>query len=120
MMRIFLSLIFVAFVIFGQIASVRSDEDQNAFTRYMLEWREKSEIAQEYLRKSDQELKTGFKYRVCLNKRLASQYGVQALQALIKAQQYNDTDKQLLNIEENLDRMKRLGNCSTAISLFNN
>ena len=86
----------------------------------MLEWREKSEIAQEYLRKSDQELKTGFKYRVCLNKRLASQYGVQALQALIKAQQYNDTDKQLLNIEGNLDRMKRLGNCSTAISLFNN
>ena len=118
-MQIFLSLLFVAFVIFGQIASVRSDEDQTAFTRYMLECREKSEIAQEYLRKSDQELKTGLKYRVCLNKRLASQYGVQALQALIKAQQYNDTDKQLLNIEGNLDRMKRLGNCSTAISLFN-
>ena len=86
----------------------------------MLEWREKSEIAQNYLREGERELKTGLKYRSCLNQRLASKYGVEAFEALIKAQQYNDKDKQLINIEENLDRMKRLGNCSTAISLFIN
>ena len=97
-----------------------ADEDPNDFTKYMLEWREKSAIAQDYLRKGEKELKSGKKYLVCLNNRLASKHGVDAFEALIKAQQFNESDKQLLNIEQNLDRMKRLGNCSTAISLFIN
>ena len=119
-MRIFFVL-FLFFVLnFFQIQPVNSSDDQSAFTRYMLEWREKSAIAQKYLREGERELKTGLKYRSCLNQRLASKYGVEAFEALINAQQYNDKDKQLINIEENLDRMKRLGNCSTAISLFIN
>ena len=84
----------------------------------MLEWREKSAIAQDYLRKGEQELKTGLQYRACLNQRLASKYGVEAFEALIKAQQYSETDKELINLEENLSQWKKLGRCSTASSLF--
>ena len=85
----------------------------------MLEWREKSELAQEYLRKGEEELKTGLKYKACINQRYASKFGVEAFEALIKAQQYNESDKELVNIEENLERWKKLANCSTANSLFN-
>ena len=84
----------------------------------MLEWRDKSDIAENYLRKSDDEMKTGLKYQACLYQRLASKNGVEAYQALIKAQNYSESDKELINIEENLDRWKKLAKCTTANSLF--
>ena len=46
------------------------------------------------------------------------QFGVEAFEALISAQQYNETDKQLVNIEENLVKWKKLGQCNSASSLF--
>ena len=91
---------------------------QTPFARYMLEWRQKSQIAEEYLRKGEDELKKGQKYRACINNKYASQYGVEAYQALIHAQQYDEADKELQSIEDNLDKWKSLANCNTANSLF--
>ncbi len=84
----------------------------------MLEWREKSQLAEQYLRKADDELKNGQKYRACINNKYASKYGVEAYRALIKAQQYEEADKDLQNIVDNLDEWKSLANCNTASSLF--
>ena len=106
------------FLIVIQCQWVFANESQPNFTRYMLEWREKSEIAQDYLRDAELELKSGLRYKACLNQRLASRYGVEAFEALIKAQQYNEYDKELVNIEGNLIQWKKLGYCSTAGSLF--
>ena len=106
------------FLIVVQCQSVFANESQTNFTRYMLEWREKSEIAQDYLRSAEFELKSGLRSKACLNQRLASRYGVEAFEALIMAQQYNEYDKELLNIEVNLNQWRKLGYCSTAGSLF--
>ena len=119
MIRNFFLPLLVFVLILSCCQTVQADDPQEAFTRYMLEWREKSSIAQDYLRKGEQELKTGVKYRACLNQRLASKYGVEAFQALIQAQQYSETDKELVNLEDNLSEWKKLGRCSTAGSLFN-
>ena len=94
------------------------EAEPSYFTKYMLEWRQKSEIAQDYLNKAEENIKSGVKYKACLNQKLASQYGIEAFEALIKAQQYNDEDKELINIEESLNRWKELANCNTANSLF--
>ncbi|WP_320667823.1 hypothetical protein [Prochlorococcus sp. MIT 1307] len=96
-----------------------AQDQQTNFKKYMLEWREKSDLAQGYLRQGEEELKNGVKYKACINQRYASKFGVEAFEALIKAQEYTDTDKEFLNIEQNLERWKKLGNCSTANSLFN-
>ena len=119
MYRFLCSLIIFAFILITHSNYAFANEPSTNFTKYMLEWREKSEIAQDYLRKAEQELKSGLQYRACLNQRLASKYGVDAFEALIKAQQYNDSDKELTNIEENLTKWRKFGYCSTASSLFN-
>mgnify|MGYP001365349975 CR=1 FL=1 len=119
-MNLFLILNIIFFTLLFPTHIAMANEDQGAFTRYMLEWREKSEIAQNYLREGEREQKSGVKYKACLNQRLASKYGVEAFEALINAQQYTETDKQLINVEQNLERMKRIGNCSTVVSLFSN
>tara|TARA_B100000029_G_scaffold514402_1_gene617071 strand:- start:461 stop:856 length:396 start_codon:yes stop_codon:yes gene_type:complete len=105
-------------VLVFDVCSVLSDESQTPFTRYMLEWREKSSIAQDYLHKGEQQLKAGQKYRACVNQRLASKFGVEAFEALIKAQEYDDSDKELVNIEESLDTWRKLGKCNSPNSLF--
>ena len=117
-MRIIASYLICCFIVLFNSDFVIANETQTPFTKYMLEWREKSEIAQDYLRKGEEELKLGSKYRACLNQRYASKYGVEAFEALIQAQQYNESDKELVNIEESLDQWKKLGKCNTANSLF--
>ena len=119
-MRIFLGLFFVFMLVIDQFQFALAIDQPSLFTKYMLEWRQKSEIAQDYLRKGEKEAKNGLQYRVCFNNRMASRYGVEAFEALIKAQQYSDADKELINIEDSLGRWRRLGNCSTASSLFIN
>ncbi len=118
MMRHALALLFFILLVTSQCQDIFAQDSQLGFTEYMLEWREKSEIAQDYLRRGEEELKKGQKYKACVNQKLASKYGVEAFNALINAQQYTDTDKEFENIEENLSRWKKLSNCNTANSLF--
>ena len=117
MKNLFVGFILIFVSITNTFSAFANEPDTN-FAKYMLEWREKSELAQDYLRKGEQELKVGSKYRACINQRLASKYGVEAFEALIMAQQYNDTDKELDNIEESLYQWKKLSKCNTANSLF--
>ncbi len=118
MARHIISVILFFFLTICQLQPVSAQDNQTSFARYMLEWREKSQIAEDYLRKGEDELKKGQKYRACINNKYASKYGVEAYEALIKAQQYDEADKELVNIEDNLEYWKRLNRCNTANSLF--
>ena len=86
---------------------------QEEFTNHMLEWREKSELAQDNLRGAEEELKAGSKYKACIKQRIASKYGVEAFQALIKAQQINESDNEFENLEDNLAKWKGLMYCNS-------
>ena len=96
-----------------------ADGAQEEFTNHMLEWREKSELAQDNLREAEDELKAGSKYKACIKQRIASKYGVEAFEALINAQQINDSDNEFDNLEENLARWNNLRDCNTDGSLLN-
>ena len=96
-----------------------ADGPQEEFTNHMLEWREKSELAQDNLREAEDELKAGSKYKACIKQRIASKYGVEAFEALINAQQINDSDNEFDNLEENLARWNNLRDCNADGSLLN-
>ncbi|HJN33467.1 MAG TPA: hypothetical protein QF700_05070 [Prochlorococcus sp.] len=96
-----------------------ADGAQEEFTNHMLEWREKSELAQDNLREAEDELKAGSKYKACIKQRIASKYGVEAFEALINAQQINDSDNEFDNLEENLARWNNLRDCNADGSLLN-
>ena len=96
-----------------------ADGAQEEFTSQMLEWREKSELAQANLRGAEEELKAGSKYKACIKQRIASKYGVEAFQALIKAQQINDSGNEFDNLEENLAKWKGLSYCDSNSVLLN-
>ena len=55
---------------------------------------------------------------LCIKQRHASKLGVEAYQALIKAQQINDSEKEFENIEEYLAKWNKLSNCNKADALF--
>ena len=96
-----------------------ADGAQEEFTNHMLEWREKSELAQDNLRGAEEELKAGSKYKACIKQRIASKYGVEAFQALIKAQQINDSENEFENLEENLAKWNDLRDCNAEGSFLN-
>ena len=118
-MRHFIAVFFLILLFTFSPIPTLADGAQEEFTNYMLEWREKSELAQSNLREAEDELKSGSKYKACIKQRLASELGVEAYHALISAQQINDSDKQFENIEEYLLKWKKLASCNTAGALFN-
>ncbi len=97
---------------------VRADSESSQYAYSMLEWRDKSLKAESFLLQGDQELKKGLRYKGCLNYKKANQFAQDAYKALIIAQQYNDEDKELIAIKNNLDHLSELARCSTANSLF--
>ena len=116
-MRYFIAALLLLLLAFNLKPSF-ADGAQEDFRNHMLEWREKSELAQSNLREAEDELKTGSKYKACIQQRHASKLGVEAYQALIKAQQINDSEKEFENIEEYLAKWKKLSNCNSADALF--
>ena len=101
-------------------ASAFSATLNNTFTDYMLEWRQKSQLAEDYLIKAEQSFKLDSRYDACQNQLLASKYGVEAFQALINAQLINNTEQDLEDVESKLNKWRRLSNCSPITTLFKN
>ncbi len=118
-MRYFLAglVLLILLVVHGEPAF--ADGAQEEFTNHMLEWREKSESAQDNLREAEQELKAGSKYKACIKQRIAGKYGVEAFEALIKAQQINESDNEFYNLEENMAKWHNLRDCNADVSLLN-
>ena len=118
-MRYFLAGLVLLLLLVGYGEPAFADGAQEEFTNHMLEWREKSELAQDNLREAEEELKNGSKYKACIKQRIASKYGVEAFQSLIKAQQINESDNEFDNLEENLAKWKELSYCNSDSVLLN-
>ena len=119
MLSNFTSILLCFFLFIYTSVEVYANDESTMFTTYMLEWREKSQIAEDYLREAESQLKSGYRSRACAKQRLASKYGLEAFSALVLAQRYTDSERKIDNIEDTLARWKKLSNCSTANSLFN-
>ncbi len=100
------------FILFNHLPVFSEEPVTDPFISYMLEWRDNIDKAQNYLRESTDEYKSGKAYQGCLKQRIASKFGVKAFEFLIKAQQMNDPDKDLENTQANLDRWKNLSKCT--------
>ncbi len=120
MIKCFVAPVILLIMIMIDCGSAWATTNENSYTSNILEWREKSELAQEYLKKSDLDGKAGLNYKACINQRLASKFGIAAYEALIKTKVENESDKQFSNIEENLEEWKELRNCSNSKSVINN
>ncbi len=91
--------------------AILADNATKTYTDYMLEWREKSELAQTSLKEAEQNLKSGNRAKACINERIASEYGVQAFQSLKKAKQINANKSDYKSIEEQIEVWERIGEC---------
>ena len=63
MLTYLLTLFAFLYPLFDPFGSVLANPTHQSFTGYMLEWREKSQVAEDYLRKGQEELKNGQKYQ---------------------------------------------------------
>ena len=90
---------------------VYAEPNVDDFATYMLEWRDKSQLAQDYLRKSQEYLKSGQTFQACISQRKASQLGVKAFTSLLLAKELSANNDEIDNIKSNLKRWKLLETC---------
>ena len=119
MYRQFLTLVISLVVCMFPMKTAIAESGQDAFTKYMLDWRDKSQLAQLYLSEAKDSIKDGMNYQTCLKQRVASRYGVDALNSLVKAKNLEEEQPDLENIQINLARWRKLANCSLDNPLFN-
>jgi len=114
-MRLYSFFFLIGLILTFQININAVFADQNSFTSYMLEWREKSELAERYLKEAESELRLGSKYKACLKQRLASKTGIEAFNALVNAQNLSkeDGESSLNDIAKTKVMWKKLENCNT-------
>ena len=82
------------------------------FTSNILTWRTKSQIAQSYLQDASNFLREGNAYKACINQRKASEYGVEAFNALIRANINNNDYSNINQLNTSLEKWKALANCN--------
>ena len=88
-----------------------SDNTNRDFTSYILEWREKSESAQDNLLQAERYLKSGQKFNACIQQRKASRLGIEAFSSLLKAKELEGNEDDIANIQKSLKQWKRLEAC---------
>jgi len=92
-------------------------DNGNEFDIYMNEWTTKKELAGEYLLKAENEFEKGDELSGCATQKEASELGISATKALIKAMRINGTVDSIENLEAGVDKWKEIGDvCGSIIN----
>ena len=83
------------------------------YDEYLGSWNENIALAKDYLREAERSLKNGDALDACFNQKKASNYGLIATKARIKAAQLQGELSLIPNLESGLKRWKAFGDfCS--------
>ncbi len=79
------------------------------YKEYFKEWNDKRELATQYLKEAEEQLKAGDELSGCAAQQKASEYGVAATNSLIKAMKLNGTLDGIDDLQAGLNKWRELG-----------
>ena len=88
-------------------------QENKQFDIYMNQWDQKRELASQYLIEAEKSFKEGDELSACSNQQKASEFGIEATQALIKAMKINGSNNGIENLQAGLDKWRELGKYCT-------
>ncbi len=104
-MKIFLiTLVLLLFFPLNVLAYSQEEFDVN-----FNEWNEKRELASRLLLDAEESFKMGDELNGCVSQHKASQYGIEATQALIRAMKLSRTENGLEDLQIGLNKWRELG-----------
>ena len=105
-MNIFLSVILTLLLFI--IGKPSLSEELSNFDYHLENWNKNIELASQYLKDAEKELKNGDELQGCINQRKAAKYGIEATESLIKAFEVNGSTEDITNIKAGLNKWKEL------------
>ncbi len=103
-------ILFIVLCSFALNLAPAYSEDATTFDSYMSIWNQNRELASEYLVRAEKALESGDEISACVAQQEASEYGIIATNALIKAFKINNDSSSITNLKVGLQKWKEIGN----------
>jgi len=105
MKNLFLLLLILFVLLFFSVIPIYAESE---FDRYLSDFYQKQEEASKILKEIETDLKDGSRDKVCARQREAANYGIEAMESLIKAFKTNGSTTEIENLQAGLDKWREL------------